>query len=119
MVVLDKLKLRKMKTKIITLLSFILLVGSFASCIDDTPLLTEDPQNTGSDAPTNPGAEVSITHTGIITENETWSNESIHFLDNKVVVDAGAVLTIEAGTVIKGLASNDVEDASALIVARG
>ena len=60
-----------------------------------------------------------INHTGIITSDETWKNTSIHTLTDKVVVGDGAILTIEAGTIIKGIFSDNVEDASALIVARG
>ena len=60
-----------------------------------------------------------INHNGIITSDETWKNTSIHTLTDKVVVGDGAILTIEAGTIIKGIYSDNVEDASALLVARG
>ena len=105
--------------KIIVSLSLFFSFTSIISCTEDTPVLTEIPQSSGSGTNTGTNPESTITHSGIITENETWSNTSIHLLEDKVVVESGAVLTIEAGTVIKGLASNDVEDASALIIAKG
>ena len=39
---------------------------------------------------------------GAITSNTTWSSDKIYELANKVVVDNGATLTIEAGTIVKG-----------------
>ena len=39
---------------------------------------------------------------GIITANTTWTKDNIYILNNKVVVDNGITLTIEAGTIIKG-----------------
>ena len=47
-----------------------------------------------------------------------WTADKTYLLDGRVFVDDGAVLTIEAGTVIKGKAGAG-ENASALIVARG
>jgi hypothetical protein len=48
----------------------------------------------------------------------TWTSNNTYILNQKVVVDAGATLTIEAGTVIKGSAGAG-SLASALVVARG
>ncbi len=56
--------------------------------------------------------------TGSITSNTTWTNDKIYELDGLVVVDNGATLTIEAGTIIKGQEGSGA-NASALIVARG
>ncbi len=56
--------------------------------------------------------------TGLITSDVTWSADTIHVLEGKVVVSDGVTLTIEAGTIIKGLAGEG-SLASALIVARG
>ena len=58
-------------------------------------------------------------HSGLITADETWYAATEHFLNDKVVVADGATLTIEAGAVIKGRESDNPEDASALVVARG
>jgi len=49
----------------------------------------------------------------------TWTSDNVYLLDGYVFVDSGATLTIEKGTVIKGLASNNIstgDPASALIV---
>ena len=47
-----------------------------------------------------------------------WTADNVYHLNGRVFVDDGAVLHIEAGTVIKGLPGSG-ENASALIVARG
>ncbi len=49
----------------------------------------------------------------------TWTSNNVYLLDGYVFVDSGATLTIEKGTVIKGLAGNHIssgDPASALIV---
>ena len=51
-------------------------------------------------------------------ENVTWTSDNEYLLDGFVFVEDGAVLTIEAGTVIKGKPGQG-ENASALIIARG
>lgn len=48
----------------------------------------------------------------------TWESDIVYELDGFVFVNDGQTLTIEAGTVIKGLPGSG-EDASALIVSRG
>jgi nitrogen fixation protein len=67
---------------------------------------------TGSDGEVN-----EVTVSGTITENITWTNNNIYILEGKVVVDGGAVLNIEAGTVIKGAEGQNTQ-ASALVVDR-
>lgn len=60
----------------------------------------------------------SINVSGLIISNTTWTSNNIYILNGKVVIDGGAVLTIEAGTIIKG--KEGVGSlASALVVARG
>lgn len=55
---------------------------------------------------------------GILTGNETWTNDRIWVLQSKVVVPDGVTLTIEPGTIIKG--NQGVGSlATALIIARG
>ena len=55
---------------------------------------------------------------GSLTGNVNWTKNNDYYLDGYVYVEDGAVLTIEAGTVIRGYAG-DVQNASALIVKRG
>jgi hypothetical protein len=59
-----------------------------------------------------------INVTGMLSGANTWTSNNTYILNQKVVVDAGATLTIEAGTVIKGSAGAG-SLASALVVARG
>jgi len=59
-----------------------------------------------------------ITKTGLIITNETWTADNIYQLQGKTVVSEGATLTIEPGTIIKGMEGTGTL-ASALIVARG
>lgn len=53
-----------------------------------------------------------------ISENTTWTKTNIYELATRVIVEPGATLTIEAGTIIKGQ-FGDGSNATALIVARG
>ncbi len=53
-----------------------------------------------------------------ISLDMTLSNDQIHTISGKVVVEEGATLTIEAGTIIKGEQGSG-SSASALIIARG
>ena len=62
--------------------------------------------------------QVTITDDGSGTGTTTWTSDNTYILDGFVFVNDGDVLTIEAGTVIKG-ASGSGADASALVVARG
>jgi hypothetical protein len=55
---------------------------------------------------------------GLITANTSWTSNNIYVLNGKVVIDNGATLTIEAGTIIKGKEGTG-SLASALIIARG
>ena len=56
--------------------------------------------------------------TSNITSDVTWSSDSIYVLDDRIAVESGATLTIEAGTIIKGNAGTGA-NATALIVAQG
>lgn len=55
---------------------------------------------------------------GFITSDATWTADKIYELAGKVVVDGGATLTIEPGTIIKGREGTGTL-ASALVIARG
>jgi len=52
------------------------------------------------------------------TGSTSWTANNTYILNGYVFVSAGQVLTIEAGTVIKGAAGSGA-DASALIIAKG
>lgn len=55
---------------------------------------------------------------GLLSGTNSWTKNNIYVLNQKVVVEDGATLNIEAGTIIKGAAGQG-SLASALIVARG
>ena len=59
-----------------------------------------------------------INVTGMLQGTHNWTSDNIYVLNQKVVVDADAILNIEAGTIIKGSAGEG-SLSSALIVARG
>ena len=94
--------------KKLLLLTFALL--AFNACSDD-----DDPAP--APVPVDPVSET-INVTGMLSGANTWTSNNTYILNQKVVVDAGATLTIEAGTVIKGSAGAG-SLASALVVARG
>jgi hypothetical protein len=58
------------------------------------------------------------TISGLITENKTLTNDRVWELNGRTTVASGATLTIEEGTIIKGL-SGQGANASVLIIARG
>ena len=47
-----------------------------------------------------------ITVSGEITTNTTWTNDNIYLVDGFVYVEDGATLTIEPGTLIKGISGS-------------
>ncbi|MBK7763330.1 MAG: hypothetical protein IPI46_08140 [Bacteroidetes bacterium] len=79
-----------------------------------TPMWTDnwtnwDPQNASYGAPT-------VTVTGVITSNTTWTKDNVYLLQGTVFVDSLVTLTIEAGTVVRGDANTVI---SALSIQRG
>lgn len=90
----------------------LLLTGSmlgFSSCEDDKgDPITQEPA----------GEEIVITEGAAGTGTVTWTAKNTYVLDGFVFVNEGQTLTIEPGTVIKGM-PGEGENASALIVARG
>lgn len=54
----------------------------------------------------------------VITANTTWTADEVHELNGRIVVAAGATLTIEPGTVIKAAPGTEA-NASALVIAKG
>jgi len=100
-----------MKKSILALLAILAL--AFTGCMqDEAPPILEDPGNSG----TVENNTVSVS--GMISESTTWTNDNIYVLNQKVVVPSGVVLTIQAGTIIKGTEGTG-SLASALIVAQG
>ena len=79
--------------------------------------IDDDPAPAPAPVPVDPVSET-INVTGMLSGANTWTSNNTYILNQKVVVDAGATLTIEAGTVIKGSAGAG-SLASALVVARG
>lgn len=86
--------------------------GAFAPA--PTPMWTDnwtnwDPQNASYGAPT-------VTVTGVITTNTTWTKNNVYLLQGTVFVDSLVTLTIEPGTVVRGDANTVI---SALVIQRG
>lgn len=86
--------------------------GAFAPA--PTPMWTDnwtnwDPQNASYGAPT-------VTVSGVITSNTTWTKNNVYLLQGTVYVDSLVTLTIEPGTVIRGDANVVI---SALVIQRG
>jgi len=63
-------------------------------------------------------ADIIVSDDGSGTGTTTWTADNTYILDGFVFVNSGQALTIEAGTVVKGMSGTGA-DASALIVARG
>lgn len=105
-----------MKTKKLLIASIVMLGATtfFTSCSKDKE---EDPI-VETPVPTPDTSFPSITVSGNITSNTTWTKDKIVYLDGRVIVVAPAELTIEAGTVIKGKPGSDA-NASVLIIGVG
>jgi len=100
------------------ILSALVLTGCFKD--DDAPLIIETSSTTiiNNENPDGGGETCPvIAVTGEIADGTVWTNDNIYQLNQKVVVPAGATLTINPGTIIKG-SSGTGSLASALIVAR-
>ncbi|MEL6616352.1 MAG: T9SS C-terminal target domain-containing protein, partial [Bacteroidota bacterium] len=69
-----------------------------------------------------PLAQAQVRVTADITTNTTWTPDNEYLLDGLVFVDNNATLTIEPGTVVRGVRDDRIttgEGASALVVRRG
>lgn len=95
--------------KLFILLFITNVVLTSCSTNNDSPIIPVDPTPTG---------DVEVNVTGAISSNTTWTADKIWVLNNKVVVEDGATLTIEPGTIIKGTEGAG-SLASGLIIARG
>ena len=110
--------------KLITLLSLFLVFTSYGQFLDSTnfkgafasdqPMWTDGWCNWNPDSTNYPTTTVTIT--GNITSNTTWSSNQTYLLSGTVYVDSGVVLTIQPGTIIRG---NDSISNSSLIVKKG
>ncbi len=116
-----------MKKSILIVLGILTL--SLTSCGSDSPdpivvlpTCSDGIQNgdeTGIDCGGSCGPCTGVENvSGLITSNTTWTSDNLYILNGKVVVDNGATLTIEPGTIIKGKEGTG-SLASALIIARG
>lgn len=84
---------------------------SLTSCSDDDDSEDELPiQNNDNNG--------NVVVSSNITTNTTWTKDKVYELGARVVVENGATLTIEPGTVIKGQSGTGAS-ARALIIARG
>src|SRR5690606_32916015 len=96
-------------------LKFLLPIAALAmmavtSCKDN-----DDPVPTGDGGGSGDSTEVRITQN--ISSNTKWTNDKVYVLGGRITVTAGATLTIEPGTVIKGEAGTGA-NATCLLVAR-
>ena len=79
---------------VFNLILFFIFTGSLI-------VLTSCEEDGGSIVPpNNPGTETVVV-SGYISQNTTWTADKIYELSGYVVVDSGATLTIEAGTIVK------------------
>ena len=94
---------------------------ALTGCIqdDDTPIIIEENTIIQQGGNGNGGTtETVVNVSGAISSNVTWTSDKCYVLNQKVVVESGATLTIEPGTIIKGTPGTG-SLASALIIARG
>ncbi|HEY9177681.1 MAG TPA: hypothetical protein VIN07_08330 [Flavipsychrobacter sp.] len=75
-------------------------------------------ENPTPQPPGNGGGSDVVTISQNIAANETWSSSKTYILAGRITVLAGATLTIEPGTVIKGQVGTGA-NATALLIARG
>lgn len=85
------------------------LAVGFTSC--------DDSDGDGDDDDTPSPDDVVVNVEGTLTGDVEWSSDSIYVLNGRVIVGAGASLTIDPGTIIKA-ETGQAANASVLIVAR-
>ena len=111
----NNLILNKMRVKnFLWAVLFALLSLNLFSCTADDESAPVDVNIRAVNQPT-----ATITVSGVINTNTIWTSDNEYLLSGKVYVSGNAALTIQAGTLIKGLPSTDPENASALIITRG
>jgi len=112
-----------MKTSPFKLFTAAALVGMVAvmpSCSDKEGCTDPNAVNFDADAKKDNGSCTydAQVKSGILSANETWTNDRVWVISGRVVVPNGITLTIEAGTLIKAETGQET-NASALVVARG
>ncbi|MFZ9969693.1 MAG: hypothetical protein ACO3GK_00100 [Bacteroidia bacterium] len=95
---------------------FPLVAGIFAIAAGSSALTSCGKTDTVIVTP--PANEKVVVVSANIKSNTTWTADKTYVLAGRIAVEAGAELTIEAGTVIKGQAGSGA-NATALIIARG
>jgi hypothetical protein len=113
-----------MTNKIKLYSSIILLIALISSCSKNQGCT--DPNATNYDANAEedcccyfaPASSENIVISSAISSDTEWTNDNIYELDGRIAVEAGATLTIQEGTIIKGQAGTGA-NASALLIARG
>lgn len=92
----------------------IALIGALIGCSNDNNNDIIPPGGGGGGG----GGEANYTLSENITKDMTLTADNIWTLEGRVSVTSGATLTIEPGTIIKGMTGTGA-DASSLIIARG
>lgn len=94
--------------------------GSTAGAASINLVVTDsEGQTSQATAVINVGAVATeVTLTSNISSDATWTADKVYILGGRITVEAGATLTIEPGTIIKGQAGTGA-NATALLVARG
>ncbi|MGH1334738.1 MAG: hypothetical protein ACRBFS_01315 [Aureispira sp.] len=102
--------------------TFLLLAGAlaFSSCGSEEDKCADVTCNNGQVCidGTCVGSTTNKVINSNITSDVTWTADEIYELGGRITVEAGATLTIEPGTIIKGQAGSGV-NATALLVAKG
>jgi hypothetical protein len=109
-------KFKQTKNALVAVFFATAMSASLTSCDDDDcePCINGG----GTDRLVNECGNPLVYVTGDITSNTTWSSDNIYVLNNRVIVKNNAVLTIEAGTIIKG-GSGSEANAKPLVISQG
>ncbi len=103
-----------------TMVCIILSACTNDKSTDPTPTIEVNENATVYEVTTDVGghAALRVVDKGEGTGTRTWYADTVYILDKMVFVNNGQTLTIQPGTIIKGMEGQG-ENASALIVARG
>lgn len=121
---MKKMKTTKMKFGMMVLAVVALSLGTVSckkkGCTDPnaTNYNAEAQKDDGSCDDLAAGSDNENKVSGEINTNTTWTSDNVYIMVGKVIVQNGATLTIEPGTIIKGEEGTG-SLASALVIARG